>query len=228
MTNTIRRTNNWIAKEIKLGKIQEEMKLLQETNKIYKNLAGVEAPSKPQPGYHYLGFHTRHNTKWCDHRFSCFASTLHRNSPRLLWIFFFFCWRLGCAFPLVGLCGHVEDTNWWQAYFAIFTFWLLECVQCFGLGSVAQSVLSDSKNGQFLSINFGWGLGVALGCYSAGGISGAHMNPAVTLAMTVHRRLPWKKFPVYIAGQMLGSFLASTIVYFVYYGKRTAFETFPC
>ena len=47
---------------------------------------------------------------------------------------------------------------------------------------------------------------------------GAHMNPAVTLAFAVVRRLPWKKVPVYWAAQMLGAFVASACVYGVYYG----------
>ena len=53
-------------------------------------------------------------------------------------------------------------------------------------------------------------------------IAGAHMNPAVTLAFAVVRRLPWKKVPVYWAAQMLGAFVASVCVYGVYYGKNTA------
>ena len=44
------------------------------------------------------------------------------------------------------------------------------------------------------------------------------MNPAVTLAFAVVRRLPWKKVPVYWAAQMLGAFVASACVYGVYYG----------
>ena len=45
------------------------------------------------------------------------------------------------------------------------------------------------------------------------------MNPAVTLAFAVVRRLPWIKVPVYWAAQMLGAFVASACVYGVYYGK---------
>lgn len=48
--------------------------------------------------------------------------------------------------------------------------------------------------------------------------SGAHMNPAVTLAFAVVRRFPWKKVPVYWAAQLLGAFVASACVYGVYYG----------
>ena len=47
------------------------------------------------------------------------------------------------------------------------------------------------------------------------------MNPAVTLAFAVVRRLAWIKVPVYWAAQMLGAFMASVCVYGVYYGKKT-------
>lgn len=215
----------------------------------------------------------------------------------------------------------------------------------FGIGSVAQMVLSRSKFGSFFSVNFGWGIGVTLGCYWAGGVSGmyqlcgwlcpqavslhagiiysrstnllisgsatcsvlkistddplqfektakffpawlllcsssegikrnqsekpcisyilltssnfiknsqlhsfslilcflldhprrckvpsfifgffagAHMNPAVTLAFAVVRRIPWRKVPVYWTAQMLGAFVASACVYAVYYGGCNA------
>ena len=46
------------------------------------------------------------------------------------------------------------------------------------------------------------------------------MNPAVSLAFAVTRRLPWRKLPVYIAGQMIGAFVASACVYGIYYGEK--------
>lgn len=94
----------------------------------------------------------------------------------------------------------------------------------FGVASVAQMVLSDWKFGNFFSVNFSWGIGVTLGCYWAGGISGAHMNPAVTLAFAVVRRFPWKKVPVYWAAQMLGAFVASACVYGVYHDALNKFD----
>ncbi|EDO28882.1 predicted protein, partial [Nematostella vectensis] len=87
----------------------------------------------------------------------------------------------------------------------------------FGCGSIAQMLLSNETKGTFFSVNFSWGIGVTLGCYWAGGISGAHMNPAVTLAFAVARRLPWRFVLVYCLAQLLGAFAASACVYGVYH-----------
>lgn len=87
----------------------------------------------------------------------------------------------------------------------------------FGLGVNAQATLGDKQFGDWLSINIGWGLAVTLAVYVAGGISGAHINPAVTLAMAVRRRLPWNKVAPYILAQLAGAFVASAVVFFVYY-----------
>ena len=61
----------------------------------------------------------------------------------------------------------------------------------FGCGVVAQVVLSKHSAGDTLSINIAWGLAVTMGCYVSAGVSGAHLNPAVTLAVAVHRKFPW-------------------------------------
>src|SRR5215471_7282040 len=67
-------------------------------------------------------------------------------------------------------------------------------------------------------IVFGWGFAVMLGIYVAGAISGAHINPAVTLALAVRRNFPWNKVPLYWVAQVLGAFVAALILYLVYQG----------
>jgi MIP family channel proteins len=93
----------------------------------------------------------------------------------------------------------------------------------FGAGVVAQNVLSRGAAGSYLAINLTWGLGVTMGCYVAGGVSGAHLNPAVTLALAIRRGFPWRKVPIYTAAQVAGAFVAAAIVYLTY---REAFAAF--
>jgi MIP family channel proteins len=93
----------------------------------------------------------------------------------------------------------------------------------FGVGVVAQFVLSGGANGQYLSVNLSWGLAVTMGIYVSAGISGAHLNPAVTLALAVRRGFSWSKVAPYIAAQFAGAFLASALVYVTY---REALDRF--
>ncbi len=94
----------------------------------------------------------------------------------------------------------------------------------FGCGAVAQVVLSKHANGEYLSINIGWGFAVAMGVYVAGGVSGAHLNPAVTLALAVCRRFSWRKLLPYCLAQLAGAFVASVVVYVTYYDALNAFD----
>jgi MIP family channel proteins len=93
----------------------------------------------------------------------------------------------------------------------------------FGVGVVAQTVLSKEVNGSFLAINIGWGLAVMLGIYTSAGVSGAHLNPAVTIALAVHRQFPWAKVVPYSIAQIAGAFAASAVVFVTY---REAFSAF--
>lgn len=93
----------------------------------------------------------------------------------------------------------------------------------FGDGVVAQVVLSKGTKGEYQSISWGWGIGVMMGVYVSGGISGGHLNPAVTFANCVFRKFPWKKLPIYAFAQFLGAFLAAFVVYGNY---KSAFDDF--
>jgi len=95
----------------------------------------------------------------------------------------------------------------------------------FGAGVVAQSVLSQNAAGSYLAINIGWGLGVMLGIYTAAGVSGAHLNPAVTVALALRRGFPWSKVPSYVLAQTAGAFVASAVVFLTYREAFTAFDS---
>ena len=92
----------------------------------------------------------------------------------------------------------------------------------FGTGVVAMVVLFPSNNpgetihGGFTNITLGWGLGVMMGIYIAGKISGAHLNPAVTLALAVFRGFPWRKVLPYCIAQTAGAFAAAALVFWNY------------
>jgi MIP family channel proteins len=94
----------------------------------------------------------------------------------------------------------------------------------FGVGVVAQVVLSKSTAGSFLSINIAWGLAVTMGCYVSAGVTGAHLNPAVTLALAAHRRFPWSKVLPYSLAQIAGAFIASVVVFVTYREAIGAFD----
>jgi MIP family channel proteins len=94
----------------------------------------------------------------------------------------------------------------------------------FGVGVVAQVVLSGHMAGDYLSINIGWGLGVTMGVYAAAGVSGAHLNPAVTVALAAFRGFPWRKVVPYCAAQVGGAFAASAVVFATYREALTHFD----
>ena len=80
----------------------------------------------------------------------------------------------------------------------------------FGVGVVAQVVAGGI--GAHDSIAWAWGLGVTLGIYVAGKISGAHLNPAVTVALAIFQGFSWKKVAPYAAAQTAGAFCAALLV----------------
>jgi len=87
-----------------------------------------------------------------------------------------------------------------------------------GDGVVAGVLLARSKaqNSGWMVITAGWGFAVMVGVLIAGPISGAHLNPAVTLGLAINGATPWSEVPVYWAGEFLGAFIGALIVYLHY------------
>lgn len=107
----------------------------------------------------------------------------------------------------------------------------------FGDGVVAMTVAGLPGSGRtespttiflgasdWLLIAWGWGLAVAFGVYVAGGVSGAHINPAVTLGFAIRRKFPWRKVGPYWLAQLLGAFAGAALVYLVYQDAIDAFN----
>src|SRR5579863_4217333 len=95
-----------------------------------------------------------------------------------------------------------------------------------GDGVVAGVLLSKSKaqNSGWIVITTGWGLAVAMAVYAVGRISGAHLNPAITLSLAAVGKLPWSQVPAYLAGQLLGAFLGAVLVWLAYLAHWSATE----
>jgi len=95
-----------------------------------------------------------------------------------------------------------------------------------GDGVVANVVLQKSKghNSGWIVIITGWALGVTVAVYLVNAISGAHLNPAVTIGLAAIGKFAWAQVPVYIAAQMLGAFLGGVLVWLAYLPHWAATE----
>ena len=94
-----------------------------------------------------------------------------------------------------------------------------------GLMVVATAITTGAATlyGLFdLSIAFG--LAIMTIILVVGVVSGAHINPAITIALALYRKFPWREVPVYIAAQISGGIVGSFVLYFLYRGPITAFE----
>lgn len=114
-------------------------------------------------------------------------------------------------------------TIWLPAWFvgeSLGTFILV----FFGCGSVATAVLTGAQVGIF-QVAAVWGIGIATAIYLTASLSGAHLNPAVTVAFAVWSDFPWRKVPRYFLAQFAGAFAASIALYALYGGVLGAYES---
>jgi glycerol uptake facilitator protein len=96
----------------------------------------------------------------------------------------------------------------------------------FGNGVVANVLLKNTKgeNGGWIVITMGWGMGVFVAVLAVGDISGAHINPAVTLGLAGAGLFPWGKVIPFIISQMLGAMAGGYLVYLFYLNHFRATE----
>jgi glycerol uptake facilitator protein len=87
-----------------------------------------------------------------------------------------------------------------------------------GDGVVANVILSKTKgnNGGLISITLGWSMAVFVGVYASAAASGAHLNPAVTIALAYAGKFSWQDVPAYLLAQMLGAMLGAAIMWLAY------------
>ncbi|XP_049660940.1 aquaporin-10 isoform X2 [Accipiter gentilis] len=86
------------------------------------------------------------------------------------------------------------------------------------LSGSAQMVTSSGTKGNILTTYLAGALAVMVAIYTAGGVSGAHLNPAFSLAMCLLEQFPWWKLPIFVAVQTSGAFISAGAVYALYYG----------
>ncbi|WP_327237384.1 aquaporin family protein [Streptomyces sp. NBC_01317] len=98
-----------------------------------------------------------------------------------------------------------------------------------GGGVVAAVVLKRSKarDAGWLAISFGWGFAVLTGAYLSAGVSGAQLNPAVTLGLAIEGGTKWSDVPLYLGSQLLGAIIGAFLVWVTYMGQFTAHLTDP-
>lgn len=93
-----------------------------------------------------------------------------------------------------------------------------------GLGVNASAALTGSyaRSGGWLMVCLGWGLAVTMAVYAAGSASGAHLNPAVTVAFALNGTLPWEMVPGYVAAQMGGAIVGAFLIWLQFMPHWTA------
>jgi glycerol uptake facilitator protein len=92
------------------------------------------------------------------------------------------------------------------------------------VGSGRSSAGPLQSSGDWLLITWGWALAVAFAVYVTGGITGAHINPAITLGAAIRKQLPWNKVPGYWIAQVVGCFVGAALVFLVYNNAINHFD----
>ncbi|MDP4086100.1 MAG: MIP/aquaporin family protein [Bacillota bacterium] len=85
-----------------------------------------------------------------------------------------------------------------------------------GIGAGSSLKKSYSNNAGWIVITLAWGLAVTMAVFAVGSVSGAHLNPAVTIALAINGSFPWSKVAGYIVAQLIGAILGSTFVWLHY------------
>jgi glycerol uptake facilitator protein len=117
----------------------------------------------------------------------------------------------------------------WAEFFGCFV------LICFGDGVVAMlwaligsgrsSAGALQSSGDWLLITWGWALAVCFAVYTVGGVTGAHINPAITFGAAIRKQLPWSKVGPYWIAQVFGCFVGAALVYLVYVNAIDQFDT---
>lgn len=105
---------------------------------------------------------------------------------------------------------------------------IAECVGTYllvflGCGAVHASVLTGAQSGLW-QVAVVWGIAIMLAIYTVGAVSGAHINPAMTVALAVWKRFPWRLVVPYVVGQLAGAFLAAATLFAIFNPYLTARE----
>lgn len=115
--------------------------------------------------------------------------------------------------------------NWWARFRAKYpepmAEFLCTAMSVFlgvaGTLSVNLSQNQSSQYGTYETLCWAWGLAFMFGIYMGGGVSGAHMNPAISISLAVYRGFPWRRCAVYVVVQVLGAFAGGILAYALYY-----------
>lgn len=93
----------------------------------------------------------------------------------------------------------------------------------FGVGSIHAAVLTGAQAGLW-QVAIVWGVAISLAIYATSAVSGAHINPAITIALSVFRDFPARKIPFYVLAQLVGAILGAAILYVLFGNMLVHFE----